>query len=179
MQAVGQLHHDDADVVHHGEQHLADALGLALFARREIQLAQLGNAIDQRATSSPNFFHFVESGGGVLDYIVEQTGFQAHHVHVHVGQLQGDHERMDHVGLARNALLAEVAGRGELESFAEGGQVFIRPQRMHSPLQLGVKRADFIRHSSRHNLGAGHNLNRSGGDHGSIDGLGRIGHSLH
>ncbi len=46
VQAVGQLDDHHAYVVHHGQQHLADALGLALFARVELELAQLGDAID-------------------------------------------------------------------------------------------------------------------------------------
>ncbi len=180
VQAVGQLHHDDADVVHHGEQHLADALGLALFARGQIQLAQFGDAVDHAGDIVAEFlFHFGEGGGGVLHHIVEQAGFQAHQVHVHVGQLQGHHQRMHHEGLARNAPLAEVARCGELESFAESGQVFVRPQGMHPPLQLGVKWADLIRHRNLglRGLSRGRSFALAGGGRGDIDGLGRIGHS--
>ncbi len=61
---------------------------------------------------------------------------------------QGHHQRMDHEGLARNALLAQVAGGSEVESLAECGQVFVGPQRMHAALQLRVKRADWISHGS-------------------------------
>ena len=46
VQPVGQLDHDHADVVHHGQHHLADALGLRLFARGEIDFADLGDALD-------------------------------------------------------------------------------------------------------------------------------------
>ena len=46
VQAVGQLDDHHADVVHHGQQHLPDAFGLALLAGVELQLAQLGDAID-------------------------------------------------------------------------------------------------------------------------------------
>ena len=45
VQPVGQLHDDHADVVDHRQQHLADALGLPLLARIEMQLAQLGDAV--------------------------------------------------------------------------------------------------------------------------------------
>ena len=33
VQAIGELDHDDAYVVHHGQQHLAHVLGLAVFRR--------------------------------------------------------------------------------------------------------------------------------------------------
>ena len=46
MQAVGQLNEHDADVVHHGQHHLAHVLGLRLFARGKIDLADLGDALD-------------------------------------------------------------------------------------------------------------------------------------
>ncbi len=177
VQAIRQLHHDDADVVHHSEQHLADALGLPLFARGEIQFAQFGDAVDHAGHIVAEFFlHFGEGGGGVLDYIVEQAGFQAHQVHVHVSKLQGHHQRVDHEGLARNALLAEMTRGCELEGFAERGQVFVRPQSMDPPLQLDVKRADLIRYCGR-SFGSGHNLAHTGGNRGEVDGLGRIGHS--
>ena len=37
VQPVGELDEDDADVVHHRQEHLAEALGLPLLARRELQ----------------------------------------------------------------------------------------------------------------------------------------------
>ena len=39
VHAVGQLDHDDADILHHGEQHLAEALGLAVLGGEDIELA--------------------------------------------------------------------------------------------------------------------------------------------
>ena len=45
VQAVRQLDDDHANVVDHGQQHLADALGLPFLARGEIDLAQFGDAI--------------------------------------------------------------------------------------------------------------------------------------
>ena len=49
VQAIGELHQDDPDVVDHREQHLAEVLGLPLLARRELDRAQLGHALRPRA----------------------------------------------------------------------------------------------------------------------------------
>ena len=46
VQAVGQLDEHDADVVHHGQHHLAHVFGLRLFRRGEVDLADLGDAFD-------------------------------------------------------------------------------------------------------------------------------------
>ena len=45
--AVGELDQDDADVARHREEHLAEVLGLLLLARGEVDLADLGDAVDQ------------------------------------------------------------------------------------------------------------------------------------
>ena len=57
VQPVGQLDDDDADVVHHREQHLAIAFRLPILGREEIDFTQFGDAIDaarrlQRRSSS-------------------------------------------------------------------------------------------------------------------------------
>ena len=46
VQAVGELDQDDADVVDHRQQHLAEALRLPLLARCELQPGQLRHAFD-------------------------------------------------------------------------------------------------------------------------------------
>ena len=46
VHAVGELDHDDADVAHHGEQHLAEALGLRLLAILELDLIEFADAVD-------------------------------------------------------------------------------------------------------------------------------------
>ncbi len=46
VQAVGQLDQHHANVRHHGQQHLADVLGLAVFAVGELNLVDLGDALD-------------------------------------------------------------------------------------------------------------------------------------
>src|SRR5665213_447007 len=109
MQAVGQLDQDDADIVDHGQQHLADAFSLAFLARGQIELAELGDPVDAAG-------HFVaeplgdlfDRRGGVFDHIVEEPGLEADHVHVHVGELAGDQQRMGHVRFAGHSHLPKV-----------------------------------------------------------------------
>ena len=83
VQTVGQFHQDDADVGHHGEQHLADAFGLALLARIEVDLAQLGDAVDTaRHVVAELVADFLDGGGGVLHDVVQQPGLQADEIHL-------------------------------------------------------------------------------------------------
>ena len=46
VQAVGEFDEDDADVVDHGQHHLAEVFGLRFFAGGEVDLADLGDALD-------------------------------------------------------------------------------------------------------------------------------------
>ena len=51
VRAVGELDQDDADVARHREEHLAEVLRLLLLAAGEVDLADLGDAVDQRRRS--------------------------------------------------------------------------------------------------------------------------------
>src|SRR6267142_1292743 len=46
VETIGELDHDDADVIGHGEEHLAEILSLLLLLGRELDLADLGYTID-------------------------------------------------------------------------------------------------------------------------------------
>ena len=46
VQAVGELHEQDADVARHRDDHLADVLRLGELAAAELQLVQLGEPVD-------------------------------------------------------------------------------------------------------------------------------------
>src|SRR6202789_1131095 len=47
VHAVRELDHDHADVAHHRQQHLAEALGLSFLAVLELNLIELADAVDQ------------------------------------------------------------------------------------------------------------------------------------
>ena len=124
VQAVGQLDDDDADVVDHRQQHLAEALGLPVFGGEEVELAQLGDAVDAaRHFLAEAFPDLVEGDAGVFHDVVQQAGLDADHIHAHVGQDVGDHERMHHVRLAGVAQLAFVMFGGEAEGFFDRGEI--------------------------------------------------------
>ncbi len=92
VQPVGQLDNDHAQIIDHGQQHLAEAFGLPVFGGEEIQLAQLGNAVHAaRHFFAKGLANLFDGNAGVLHHVVQQAGFQAHHVHAHVGQDVGDH----------------------------------------------------------------------------------------
>ena len=111
VQAIGELDHDHAQVARHGQQHLAEALGRGFLAIAEMQLVQLGDAIDQLGD------RFAEFGGDlglgqrrVLDGVVQDRRDQGFHVQPQLGQDLGHRDRMGDVGLAGLAGLAVMRG---------------------------------------------------------------------
>ncbi len=129
VQPVRQFYDDDPDIVHHRQQHFAEALGLALFGGEEIELAQLGDAVHAaRHVFAEVLAHVLDGDAGVLDHVVQQPGLHADQVHLHVGQEVGHHERMHHVGVAGIADLQLVMFRGETECLFELGEIVARPR---------------------------------------------------
>jgi len=47
VKPVGELDQDDAHVARHGEQHLAEVLGLRVLGALELDAVELGDAVDQ------------------------------------------------------------------------------------------------------------------------------------
>ena len=72
MQAVGKLDQHDADVVDHGQHHLAEVLGLLFLTRGEINLADLGDALDDVGNLLAKLFSNVDDRDrSVLDGVVQ------------------------------------------------------------------------------------------------------------
>jgi hypothetical protein len=82
VQPVGQLDQDDADVLHHGEQHLSEALGAHRLpdvvrgsAAEVVDHVHLGHALDElgdfRSELLPDG---VDADVGILDHVVKQCG---------------------------------------------------------------------------------------------------------
>ena len=91
VQAVGELDQHHADVVDHGQHHLAQVFGLLLFAGGEIDLADLGDAFDDVRHLLAEFFADIDDGdGGVFDGIVQEAGGDGDRIHLHFGQDQRD-----------------------------------------------------------------------------------------
>ena len=120
VQTIGQLDEHHARIFHHGQEHLAQGLGLGVgHARLGIaQIAdalQLGHAVDQRGHGRPELgTDVVDPELGVLGHVVEQAGGQC--VHIHVQRLvedRGHGQGMDHVRLAALTTLVAMGIAGD------------------------------------------------------------------
>ena len=109
MQAVGKLDDNDADVLGHGKEHLAQREGLLLVHAVDFDVGELGHAIDELGHRiAKQAGNIGKRGLGILDGIVQQRG--AHHIAVHleIGQNDGHLDGMVDVHLTRAALLVAV-----------------------------------------------------------------------
>ena len=126
VQAVGQLDEHHADVVHHGQHHLAQIFGLLLFAGGEIDVADFGDALDDVRHLLAKFLADIDDGDrGIFDGIVQQAGGDGHRVHLHFGQNQRDFEGMNQVGLAGGAALSGMVLLGKFVGFADQFQIVV------------------------------------------------------
>ncbi len=134
VEPVGQLHEDDADVVDHRQQHLAEVLGLALLARRELNRAELGHPLHHVGHVRPEeLLDALDRRLGVLDDVVEEPRGDGDDVEVHVGEEIGDLERVDEVRLT---------GMADLSLVLEGGEDIRPPEQLD--VGLGVGRPDLF-----------------------------------
>ena len=96
----------------HGQQHLADVFRLAVFAVGELDLVELGDALDDVRDLLAELFGDVFGGDvGVFHRVVQQAGRDRGRVHLQLGQHLGDFERMDDVRLAGGPQLPACAAR--------------------------------------------------------------------
>ena len=87
VQAIGKLHQDDADVIHHRQQHLAEVLGLALLARRERNRPDLGHALDDVGDlGAEELSDSLGCRERVLDHVVEEARRHRDDVELHIRQ---------------------------------------------------------------------------------------------
>ena len=120
MQTVGELHHHHANIVDHGEQHLADVFGLAIFRSEQIELADFGDAFDQAGNIRAELLrNFLDGLFGVFDDVVEDRGAERGDVELHVREQVGDFDGMRQVGLAGKARLRLVLLGGEIVGAAQ------------------------------------------------------------
>ncbi len=134
VQAVGQLHHDDPDVVHHGEQHFPEVFRLPLLFGRERDGAQLRDPFDDVGhVGAEGLLDFLDGGEGVLYHVVQEAGGDGDDVQPHVGEDVGHFQRMDEVGLT---------GVAHLSLVLEGGK-HVGPSQQFD-VRFGVVDADFF-----------------------------------
>ena len=114
VQAVGKLDDDHADVLRHGEKHLAQVQRLLLVDAIDLDVRELRDTVHQHGDRlAEKLGHIGERDLGVLDGIVKKR--RAHHVAIHVELCQddGDLDRMVDVGFAGAAALGGVLLRCE------------------------------------------------------------------
>ena len=128
VQAVGQLDEHHADVIHHGQHHLAHVLGLRFLGGSEVNFADLGDAFDDvRDLLAELRLDLVDGDGGVFDGVMQQPGDDRGGVEPHLGQQDGDLERVHEVRLTRLAYLSFVMLFGEFVGLLDQGLVFDGP----------------------------------------------------
>ncbi len=126
VEAVAELDEQHADVARHRDQHLAEVLGLPVFLRGEVDLAELGDAVDEERDLGAELalFDVLDGRQRVLDDVVEQPRADAGHVEPELGDDAGDGSRMDEVRLAATPLLTLVSAYAVLVCSRD--QVYIR-----------------------------------------------------
>jgi hypothetical protein len=91
VQAVGELDQDHAQVARHRQQHLAEALGLGLLARAELDLVELGDAVDQLDhVAAERLLDLLARERGVLERVVQQRRDDRLGVEAQVGEQARD-----------------------------------------------------------------------------------------
>ena len=119
VEAVAELDEHDAHVGGHGQQHLAQVLGLdaasLLFGDAQGEAAELGQSLDKLSGLLAEALGDLLVGDvAVLLHVVEEGGDEGGLVELEPGDELGYFERVGDVGIAGAAHLAVVAGLGEL-----------------------------------------------------------------
>ena len=124
VQAVGHLDEDDADVLGHGQEHLAHVLHLLFFDARVLHARELRDALDdvghRGAEAARNV---LVRERGVLNRVVQQRGDDRVLVEPHLRRDDGGGDAVRHVGRAVAALLAGVGPVGALEGRAHAAKI--------------------------------------------------------
>ena len=121
--SVGQLDQDDPQILHHGQEHLAEGFGLGLDRAVEAQLVQLADAVHQQrdiVTEPP--VDVVQGTGRILEHVVQQRGLDGAGVQVQVRENAGDGDGVTYVVVAAEPLLSVVSRGGGFIGVKDAGQ---------------------------------------------------------
>src|SRR6267143_1556076 len=141
MRTVRQLDQDDANVIDHGEHHLAQVLGLLLFLGGEVDLADLGDTFDDMRNLLAELLADVDDGDrSIFDRVVEQPSRYRNRIHLHLGEDQRDFQGMHEIGLAGGAALSGVMFQGVVVGFLDQFQIVQRPVGLHGLHQVAKLR---------------------------------------
>ena len=120
VQSVGELDDDDADILRHGDEHLAIAFKLSLFFGMALDLVELGDAFNEKGDFLVEFALEIEAGAvGVFDDIVQKPGGDGVVIEPEIGQDDGDVYWVDDVRFTGFAILAFVHFAGKFVGFLD------------------------------------------------------------
>src|SRR5712691_10634114 len=106
VQAIGELDEQEANVLGHREDKLAEVFRLLGLVRLQLDARQFGDAVDEAADIRPEqLFDVVERREGVLDRVVQEAGDDRGGVELHLGEQPRDLDRVREIGVARSAQL--------------------------------------------------------------------------
>jgi hypothetical protein len=127
VEPIDELDQEDANVLGHRDQHLPEALGLALPGGGEFDSRDLGQPLHEEADLlTEEAIDLVETGEGVLHGVVEQSRDDGHVIEAHVHEDPRHFERMDQIGLPGVPHLAVVDLRGVDVCALEQGEIAVR-----------------------------------------------------
>ena len=136
VEPVRELDQQDADVARHRDDHLADVLGLRELARLELELVELGQAVDDLGDVVAELAaDRLERHGGVLDGVVQEPGLERRRVQPEIREDQRDRERVLDERFARQPVLPGVCLRRGLVRRLEPLEVALRVVGAHPPLE--------------------------------------------
>ena len=137
VQTVGELDDDDADVLGHGDEHLADVLRLLLLVSRQRDFTEFGDAADELGDLIAKGRGKVFEGNvGVLDRVVQDGGDDGLVVHAEVKEDARDCDRVHDVGLTGITALVFMGLRREVVSLHYHVLFFLRVGVRHQFAEL-------------------------------------------
>ena len=147
VQPVGQLDQHHADVLRHGDEHLADGLRLLLFAGEEVHARELGNAVYHQRNFAAEVLLDGLHGAAVhvLDTVVQKPGGDRRGIEHQVGQNQRHVGGMREIRLAGHALLILVRVFGKPVGALNDAHILVRMIFLHVRDQFVQRRISGVR----------------------------------
>ena len=124
VQPIGQLDEDHAHVLGHGQEHLADVLGLPLLVAMRAELRQLGDAVHQPGHLRPEaLLDVLQRVLRVLRDVVQERRLDRDRVEAELGERLRRGDRVSDIRLAARPLLVRVRLDRETVGSFDAGQV--------------------------------------------------------
>ena len=120
MKSVGELDDDDANVVAHRHEHLAQVIDLRMAEGLDLEAVDLGDAVHELCDRIAKLLAYVVKRVlGILDRVMQDRGAQGVAVHAQIGEDDGNLDRMHDERLAGFAELALVSILGKEVCFLD------------------------------------------------------------